>query len=380
MAITLQFITSLNAISAPEWDSLFPTDYPFTRYAFLMALEQGESIGGNSGWHSQHLTLWQDEQLIAAVPGYIKSHSYGEYLFDWQIAQAYEQYRLPFYPKWIAAIPFTPVTGPRLGVRDESLLPTLLPIISQYLISALTSKQLSCVQWLYPEFLTCQTLVEQGFWLRHDVQFLWQNQGYQQFSDFLTGLTSRKRKQILKERSSCQHLVLKTLTGLELTPQHWQQIIKCYQATYLKRSGHTGYISDNSFHLMAKHMADQLVVFAACTAEQPDTIVAASLCFSSNNTLYGRYWGAIAENELLHFELCYYQGIEYCIKHGLQYFDAGAQGEHKLKRGFAPVLRYGAYAFAATPLAGAIKNYFTQETEHLTAYIAAAKQALPYKD
>lgn len=379
MTISLRFLSSLAEISAEQWDPLFPQDFPFTRYAFLSALEQGASIDGNSGWRSQHLTVWQAEHLIAAIPGYIKTHSYGEYLFDWQIAQAYEQYRLPFYPKWIAAIPFTPVTGPRLGVLNSALLPDILPLISQFLHSALVSKQFSTVQWLYPEQDICESLSSEGFWLRHDVQFLWQNQGYQQFGDFLASLTSRKRKQVLKERASCQHLVLQTLSGADLSPQHWQQIIKCYQATYLKRSGHTGYISESSFYLMAKTMAQQLVVFAACLPEQPDKIIAASLCFVSNNTLYGRYWGALIENDLLHFELCYYQGIEHCITHGLQYFDAGAQGEHKLKRGFAPVKRYGAYAFADTPLSGAIKNYFAQESAQLSAYIAAAKQALPYK-
>lgn len=380
MSISLRFLSSLAEVTAKQWDTLFPHDFPFTRYAFLNALEQGASVDGNSGWRSQHLTVWQDEHLIAAVPGYLKTHSYGEYLFDWQIAQAYEQYRLPFYPKWVAAIPFTPVAGPRLGIVNSTLLPEILPLISQYLQAALATKQLSSVQWLYPEQDLCGSLHSQGFWMRYDVQFLWQNQGYQQFSDFLASFTSRKRKQVLKERASCQHLVLQTLSGTTLSPQHWQQIIKCYQATYLKRSGHTGYISESSFHLIAKNMAQQLVVFVASSAEQPDKIIAASLCFISKDTLYGRYWGAIAENDLLHFELCYYQGIEHCIKHGLQYFDAGAQGEHKLKRGFAPVQRFGAYAFADTPLSGAIKNYFAQESEHLSAYIASARQALPYKN
>lgn len=379
MSIHLRFLSSLAEVTAEQWDPLFPQDFPFTRYAFLKALEQGASVDGNSGWRSQHLTVWQDEHLIAAVPGYLKTHSYGEYLFDWQIAQAYEQYRLPFYPKWVAAIPFTPVAGPRLGLLDHALLPEILPLLSQHLLNAIAAKQLTSVQWLYPDPVLCQSLMAQGFWLRHDVQFLWQNKGYLQFTDFLASLTSRKRKQLQKERASCQHLILKTLTGDELGTAHWQQLIRCYQATYLKRSGHTGYISEASFSLIAQSMAEQIVVFAAFLPEQPDHIVAASLCFKSNDTLYGRYWGALAENDLLHFELCYYQGIAFCIKHGLQYFDAGAQGEHKLKRGFEPVKRFGAYAFDNTPLSAAINNYFMQESQQLAAYVAAAKQALPYK-
>lgn len=382
MALTLQFLTSLTQVKAEEWDRLFAADYPFTRHAFLLAFEQGGSVDGKTGWHSQHLTVWQDEQLIAAVPGYLKTHSYGEYLFDWQIGQAYQQFQLPFYPKWIAAIPFTPVAGPRLGVLTPQLSAEILPLISQFLQQQLTAngvQPLQSIQWLYTDESLTTALTTQHFWLRHDVQFLWQNQGYQQFADFLASLTSRKRKQITKERASCQHLLLKTLTGTELSTQHWQQLIQCYQATYYKRSGHAGYISAASFALLAKHLAKQIVVFAAFHPEQPEQLIAASFCFIGGDTLYGRYWGALAENELLHFELCYYQGIEYCIKHGLQYFDAGAQGEHKLKRGFAPVKRYGAYAFADTPLSAAIKNYFAQESAQLTTYISAAEQALPYK-
>lgn len=213
MTISLRFISSLNDICAAAWDALFPTDYPFTRHAFLVALEQGGSVDGKSGWHSQHLALWHDDLLIAAVPGYVKTHSYGEYLFDWQIAEAYQQYQLAFYPKWIAAIPFTPVTGPRLGLHQDYTDSQILPLISEYLQEALNKKQFSCVQWLYPEPSFSQQLASQGFWLRHDVQFLWYNRSYTQFSDFLATLTSRKRKQILKERDGCKSVILNNASG-----------------------------------------------------------------------------------------------------------------------------------------------------------------------
>lgn len=382
MALTLQFLSSLTQVKAEEWDRLFAADYPFTRHGFLLALEQGGSVDHNTGWQSRHLTVWQDEQLIAAVPGYLKTHSYGEYLFDWQIGQAYQQFQLPFYPKWIAAIPFTPVTGPRLGILTPELTTEIVPLISQFLQQQLTADGIAkwqSIQWLYTEESLTTELTAQQFWPRHDVQFLWHNRGYRQFADFLASLTSRKRKQISKERAGCQHLLLKTLTGTELNALHWQQLMQCYQATYFKRSGHAGYISEASFRLLARQMAKHIVVFAAFDPKQPDHFLAASLCFIGSDTLYGRYWGAIAENDLLHFELCYYQGIAYCIQHGLKYFDAGAQGEHKLKRGFEPVRRYGAYAFASTALSAAIKNYFVEESAQLTSYIAGAKDALPYK-
>lgn len=382
MALTLQFLSSLTQVKAEEWDRLFLAGYPFTRHGFLLALEQGGSVDATTGWQSQHLTVWRDGQLIAAVPGYLKTHSYGEYLFDWQISQAYRQFQLPFYPKWIAAIPFTPVTGSRLGILTPELTTEIVPLISQFLQQQLTANGIAkwqSIQWLYTEESLTTKLTAQHFWPRHDVQFLWHNRGYRQFSDFMASLTSRKRKQISKERASCQHLLLKTLAGTELSTQHWQQLMQCYQTTYFKRSGHAGYISEASFSLLAKQLATQIVVFAAFDPIHPEQLIAASLCFIGRDTLYGRYWGALAENELLHFELCYYQGIEYCIKHGLQYFDAGAQGEHKLKRGFAPVRRYGAYAFADTPLSDAIKGYFAEESAQLTSYIDVAKQALPYK-
>jgi predicted N-acyltransferase len=375
----LRWLTSLQQIPPAAWNALFPGGYPFCRHAFLLALEQGGSIDGRSGWQSQHLTVWQDEQLIAAVPGYLKLHSYGEYLFDWQIAEAYQQMQLPYYPKWIAAIPFTPVTGPRLGLLPGTSQSTVLHIISSFLLIELSSGRLQSMQWLYPDAELTAALTQQGFWPRHDVQFLWHNQHYTDFSAFLAQLNSRKRKQLLKERAACAAFNLVTLRGSELTSAHWQQLLRCYQATYLKRSGHHGYITAQSFQLLANTMADQIVVFAAFDPANPVQMLAAALCFQGEDTLYGRYWGALQPNEMLHFELCYYQGIEYCIQHGLRYFDAGAQGEHKLKRGFAPVLRYGAYRFADTPLSGAIQQYFLQEQQHLQQYLAAAVAALPYK-
>jgi hypothetical protein len=379
MMLRVDWLTDLSQISENCWLTLFQSDFPFTDHAFLNALANGKSVDSNSGWQSQHLAVWQNEQLVALVPGYLKTHSYGEYLFDWQIAQAYQQLQLPYYPKWIAALPFTPVTGPRLGMRQGTDQHAVLSVVCQFLKAELKHGKLHSVQWLYPEADLAKALAEQGLWLRFDVQFLWQNQRYTDFNDFLARLNSRKRKQIAKERAACAGLSLQTLTGEQLTESHWQQLIHCYQATYLKRSGHHGYITPQSFQLLAKTMAKQIVVFAAFDSKQPQQLVAAALCFRGKDTLYGRYWGALEHNDYLHFELCYYQGIEYCIKQGLAFFDAGAQGEHKLKRGFAPVLRYGAYCFADTPLSAAIQDYFKQEQRHLQQYFQAAAAALPYK-
>ena len=382
----IKWLNSLMQLCPLQWDVLFAADgdYPFCRHAFLLALEQGGSVDGKTGWHSQHLTLWQHDTLVAAVPGYIKQHSYGEYLFDWQIADAYRQFNLPYYPKWIAAIPFTPATGPRLGIlsalaEDANSVDTILTLICDTLKQALATHQFYSVQWLYPGNVLHEKLLQQGFLARHDVQFLWHNQAYQSFDDYLNQLNSRKRKQVRQERTAASGLKLVTLSGSELSPQHWQGIIDCYQATYLKRSGHHGYISGESFYQLWQTMSQALVVFAAVSADNDEQILAMALCFKSQDTLYGRYWGALVDADKLHFELCYYQGIDYCIKHGLSYFDAGAQGEHKLKRGFEPVTRYGNYLFADTPLSSAIADYFRQEAGQLALYSARALQALPFK-
>lgn len=377
---TIKWLNSLTEIPASKWDALFAADstfenYPFCRHAFLLALEQGGSVDAASGWHSQHITVWQGETLIAAMPGYLKQHSYGEYLFDWQIAEAHHQFKLPYYPKWITAIPFTPAFGPRLGVRPE-LFDTALNLICAALQQQIDNQRFYSAQWLYIGNALQGDLSQYGYFPRHDVQFLWHNKGYTSFDAFLNQLNSRKRKQIRQERANTAGYSLITLEGCQLTERHWHRIVRCYQATYLKRSGHHGYISAQSFFQLGQNLAAQLVVFAALSAD--GEIQAMALCFKSNDTLYGRYWGALKAADKLHFELCYYQGIEYCIKHGLTYFDAGAQGEHKLKRGFEPVMRYGSTLMAANMLTEAINRFCQDECTVLEQYIDDAKQQLPF--
>ncbi|MDX1678920.1 GNAT family N-acetyltransferase [Arsukibacterium sp.] len=350
----------LATIDAVAWDNLFPADMPFCRHAFLSALEQGGSVGEKSGWLPQHLLLYRGDSLIAAMPMYLKLHSYGEYLFDWAIAEAYQHYQLSYYPKLISAIPFTPAEGPRFGVaageNSGQLFTVLLQAINQRL------RQLSCsnFQCLYPDPASQQLLRDSEMLERFDVQFQWHNHNFQTFSDFLAALPSRKRKQIGKERRQVaeQDIIVKCHHGTELTPAFWQSFSRFYQATYQKRAGHNGYLTAETFALWGQHLADSIVVFAAYAEH---TLVAASLCFRSNSVLYGRYWGCLTEFDKLHFECCYYAGIDYCIANKLSYFDAGAQGEHKLKRGFLPVVRRGFYQFSPSPLSNAISDYCQRE-------------------
>lgn len=381
----LQWLDSISKVGAADWNALFPTDYPFTRHEFLQALESGGSVGSSSGrqtgWLVRHFVLWQDEKLIAAVPAYLKLHSYGEYLFDWSFAEAYQNYGLDYYPKLLLAIPFTPAEGPRLGLAASMNKAQLLQWLQQGVGQLNQLLPLSHLQCLYAEPDDQQAFRDAGFVERFDVQFLWSNQGFQSFNDFLAVLTARKRKQIRKERATVaeQGVVLKTLSGADLDFAFWQQFYGFYCDTYQKRSRHNGYLTAETFRLWGQTMAKRIVVFAAFADEK---MLAASLCFQSETSLYGRYWGCAEDFNFLHFECCYYSGIEYCIKQGLQFFDAGAQGEHKLQRGFAPVLRHGFYQFTEKAqhkaLNEAIARYCLQEQKALEQYRQEAELSLPF--
>lgn len=381
----LQWLDSISKVKAADWNALFPADYPFTRHEFLQALESGGSVGRGSGrqtgWLVRHFVLWQDEKLIAAVPAYLKLHSYGEYLFDWSFAEAYQNYGLDYYPKLLLAIPFTPAEGPRLGLAAAMDKAQLLQWLQQGVGQLNQLLPLSHLQCLYAEPDDQQAFRDAGFVERFDVQFLWSNQGFQSFNYFLAVLTARKRKQIRKERATVaeQGVVLKTLSGADLDFAFWQQFYGFYCDTYQKRSRHNGYLTAETFRLWGQTMAKRIVVFAAFADEK---MLAASLCFQSETTLYGRYWGCAEDFNFLHFECCYYSGIEYCIKQGLQFFDAGAQGEHKLQRGFTPVLRHGFYQFTEKTqhkaLNEAIARYCLQEQKALEQYRQEAELSLPF--
>jgi predicted N-acyltransferase len=377
----LQWLDSITTVKAADWNALFPADYPFSRYEFLLALEQGGSVGGQTGWLVRHFVLWQDKKLIAAIPAYVKLHSYGEYLFDWSFAEAYQNYGLNYYPKLLLAIPFTPAEGPRLGLAQGLDKAVLLQWLQQGVTELTQVLALSHLQCLYAAADDQQAFRDAGFIERFDVQFLWANQSFQHFDDFLAVLTARKRKQIRKERATVaeQGVVLKTLTGSDLDLEFWQQFYGFYCDTYQKRSRHNGYLTAETFWRWGQSLADQIVVFASFVDDQ---MVAASLCFQSETRLYGRYWGCKQDFNFLHFECCYYSGIEYCIKQGLAFFDAGAQGEHKLQRGFSPVLRHGFYCFTEKAehkaINGAIARYCLQEQRALVAYQQEAEASLPF--
>lgn len=373
-----EFIPSLTAVKASDWNRLTGVDYPFLCHEFLLGLEQSHCTTAETGWQPCHLLLRQGGALVAVLPLYLKSHSYGEYVFDWSWAEAWQRSGLSYYPKLVSAIPFTPATGPRLGVAAG-----LDPVTAwDYAVAAITqfAQQRGLSSWhlLFPEARVSELLLQRGLAQRLSTQFHWFNEGYHSFDDFLASFASRKRKNLRRERDRVrqQGLRLRTLRGAEIGPEHWRQFHHFYQLTYAKRSGHGGYLTREFFTEAAPTLGEQVVMVIA---EHGGRAVAAALYFRSSDTLYGRYWGCIEEFDCLHFEACYYQGIEYCIAEGLQRFDPGAQGEHKIQRGFRPVATCSSHWIADPQLAAAVADFTRREQPHNEAYRSEAATLLPFR-
>lgn len=376
--LSVEFLPSLADISASEWDDLAGDDYPFLRHHFLWGMEHTGCTNADSGWQPCHAVLRRGEQAIAIMPLYLKSHSYGEYVFDWAWADAWARVGLDYYPKLVSAIPFTPATGPRIcmGSAEEpdSVYRALLSGIR-----ALAKKQtISSFHLLFPHESIAKQLVDESTHLRVGSQFHWFNEGFNNFEDFLNTFSSRKRKNLRRERKRVveQGLTLKTLVGDQIGEQEWEQFHRFYQLTYSKRSGHGGYLNREFFTQVAAGMGEQVIMVLAYLDGQA---VAGALYFRSKDTLFGRYWGAEYEFDCLHFEACYYQGIEFCIANGLKRFDPGAQGEHKIQRGFRPVKTYSNHWIADPRLSAAVGDFTRQEQVQIGSYISQAEQLLPFK-
>ena len=373
------FIDSIHKIPASEWDALCPLDYPFIRHAFLAALEDSQSTHINNGWEISHLVCYQDQTLIAAMPGYIKTHSYGEYVFDWAWADAYARYGMNYYPKWINAIPFTPCTGPRLLINEKYFSSELIDQIIKQLNQACAEKNYSGWHCLFPDEKQHQIFHRHNIDTRLGCQFHWFNLDYKNFDDFLQRLQSRKRKNIRKERQQvidqgCR-FVMKENTDIK--EDDLRTFYSLYRNTYLKRSGHPGYLSLDFFLMIGQQMPENVVLIQA--TDQQQNIIAAALFFRDQHTLYGRYWGCFAGYQYLHFETCYYQGIDYSIANKLQRFDGGAQGEHKIARGFEPVITYSQHWLQSPDFQTTLAIFLRKEAEGVKAYAEEAKGLLPFK-
>ncbi|WP_058023036.1 GNAT family N-acetyltransferase [Pseudohongiella spirulinae] len=368
---------SMAQINASDWNGLMIGGVPFLRHEFLAALEDSGSVSQQSGWQPAHLTVTQGERLIAAMPLYIKNNSYGEYVFDWSWADAYHRYGRHYYPKLLTAIPFTPSQSPRILLSEQTAMERIIPPMVNAIKDYLDEQGMSSWHMLFPEQPGLTDLLSLGLARRVGVQYHWLNHGYQSFDDFLATLSSRKRKNMKKERQSvvAQGVNFQHINAADATEKDWQTFYRFYQSTYEVR-GQRGYLSKSFFEQIARTMPDNLFLIMA---RQHSDYVAGALFLKDTNTLYGRYWGCDQEFYNLHFETCYYQGIDYCIKHGLKKFDAGAQGEHKLRRGFEPLITQSFHWIADAGFRQAIMNFCQEEAAHIEQYKDHAEEYLPFK-
>lgn len=375
---TLEFIASVEDLGSSAWTAACGEEYPFLRYPFLHALERSGCVNGNSAWQSHHAIIKSAGRAIGILPLYRKYDSYGEYVFDWAWADAYFRHGLNYYPKLVTAIPYTPATGPRL---------CLLPNVDRnkawsFLLKGIREEvdRLGASSWhcLFPPEEDSQRLDELGASQRLGCQYHWLNADYESFDDFLSTFSSRKRKNLNKERKRVvqQGIRLTRKHGSEISAEEWRQFYLFYQLTYLKRSGRKGYLNEEFFTMLASEMPEQILMVQAHRDEE---LIAAALFFEGTDTLYGRYWGCREEFDFLHFEACYYQGIDYAIERGLQRFDPGAQGEHKIQRGFTPLLTWSNHWIALPPFREAIEGFLEEEAPAVRAYLEDAKALLPFK-
>lgn len=366
---------NIESIGKSEWNTLCGLDYPFLRYEFLHALEQSGSVSKKSGWAPLHLSLKDGPHTIAVMPMYIKQHSYGEYVFDWAWADAYAHHGYDYYPKLVTSIPFTPAYGPRIGTKRA--LEEIVPAISQAIPQI--AKEIGASSWhgLFPEKELHTLLEKNGLMSRLGTQYHWFNKNYRDFEHFLEFFTSRKRKNLRKERQKVlNHSVeLKVFTGTEISDALLHRFYHFYQITYLKR-GRKGYLTPQFFTLLRDTMPEQLVLVIA---EANNQAVAGALSLKSSDTLYGRYWGCLEEYDSLHFETCYYQGIEYCIREGLKRFDPGAQGEHKIQRGFEPIETWSAHWIKEPGFQAGINQFLEEEAESMKHQIEELRTWLPFR-
>ncbi len=371
-----RIISSLAEIGQPAWDGLLASQEganPFLSYAFLHALHESGSAADDTGWQPQYLTLWRGDALAAALPMYAKFHSYGEYVFDWAWADAYRRNGLDYYPKLLSAIPFTPVTGPRLIAVDADARAALVKALQ----GVQQASGLSSTHLLYPTGSEAALLEEAGFLLRKGVQFHWQNEGYDGFEQFLSTLEQKKRKNIRAERRKVAEagITMRRLRGRDATEADWRFFKRCYDRTY---SGHysTPYLNLDFFLRIGETMPDNLLLVIAERAGRP---VASSLLVHDRDALYGRYWGCIEQHPCLHFETAYYQPLEFCIEQRIAAFEGGAQGEHKMARGFLPQQTWSAHWLAHAGFADAVERFLAQEGKGVEAYVGELNERSPFK-
>ena len=376
----LEIIEKLSEVSAADWNALLSPDAsPFLRHEFLSTLEETACVGSKTGWQIAHLALYRSKKLIGAMPLYLKLHSYGEFVFDWSWAQAYEQQGMQYYPKALCAIPFTPVQGSRIlfaplenkSQVQEQLIAGLKTLVLQ--------NKLSSAHILFPLGEQTQAMVDQGFMLRDSVQFHWHNHQFVNFEQFLSTLTMKRRKNIRQEREKVNRegITFSHIPGQSATDQDWEFFYQCYANTYMEHHS-SPYLNQDFFKLLCSRMPENLHLILAQRGTSP---IAASLLFvdATSSTAYGRYWGALEHIPCLHFETAYYQAIEYCIEQKIETFEGGAQGEHKMARGFLPTTIQSAHFIVDPQFSKAVKHFLEREQQGIGAYVDELAEHSPMK-
>jgi uncharacterized protein len=369
----------LEDVPAEAWDALTGGREPFLRHAFLEGLERHDCLGRRYGWFPQHLLLWQNDRLMAAAPCYAKTNNYGEFVFDWAWQAAWERQGVPYYPKLVIAVPYTPATGPRLLVHPEAANPdTLRQALLRAALARGTELGASGVHLLFPEPGEAALAEASGLVPRIGCQYHWTNQGYPDFDAFLEALSSKKRKNIRRERRRvAEHgLHFRTVDGTTALPADWSRFHRFYSDTFERHMG-IPTLSEAFFVGTAAALGRQVVLFEAL---REDETVAAALCYRSHDTLYGRFWGCSDPLPDLHFETCYYQGIEFCIREGLSCFEPGAQGEHKIPRGFLPTVTRSAHAVLTSGFEAAVRDFCAREAVAMQNHCEQLMQHSPYRN
>lgn len=372
---------NIEHVGEAAWRTLEPPDFPFFDFEFLRALERSGSIGEGSGWSPVYLVCEVGGRLLGALPLYLKMDSYGEYIFDWDWAHAYHEHGLSYYPKLVAAVPFTPATGPKLLVSRD--VDGDREAVTRALLDAARKlgdeRNVSSSHALFLPERELGEFEKRGFTVRHSLQFHWRNRGYGGFFDYLGTLEGKRRRQISRERRQLagEGLTIERLTGEVLGPEHAEIMYRFYLGTFDRKWGFP-YLTGEFFEEVLRTMADRILLVLArdASTERP---VAGTLNFFKGDSLYGRYWGASEGRRNLHFELCYYQAIEFAIERGITLFEAGAQGEHKLARGFLPTITYSAHEIRHPVFKHAIERYIAEEKEHLARAVAEYASHNPYR-
>lgn len=368
----VRFVDDLADLPPAQWDAL-AGDNPFLRHAFLLALQESGCAVPATGWQPSHVTVWEGGRLTGALPLYFKSHSWGEFVFDMAWAEAYARQGLPYYPKLVASVPFTPATGPRLLAATAAARATLL----EAALALARESGASSLHVLFPGEAEAREMAARGLMLRQGVQLHWRNPGYADFDAYLAALRQDKRKKVRQERRKVQEagIRFRRLTGAAITPVHWEHFLRCYDRTHEQFRSPRALNLDFFLRIGAAMPENILLV----VAERDGEPIAGALNLFNDRALYGRSWGTLEYHPGLHFETCYYQAIEFCIERRIGLFEGGAQGEHKLARGFLPEITWSAHWLAEPRFARAVEDYLRRETGSIVHLVDELNESNPFR-